>query len=105
MAAAAESVLVAQDSLLVARQPIADTAEVDHLPSGEPLARTPTGRASSPSSSCGGRLSGPGLDPTTADDGYRVVVGPYPTREAAEEAGRKLGRPYFVLTNPPVKQC
>jgi hypothetical protein len=40
------------------------------------------------------------LDPGTVDDGYRVVVGPYPTREEVEEIGRRLGRPYFVLTNP-----
>jgi hypothetical protein len=26
-----------------------------------------------------------------------VVVGPYPTRAVAEEAGRRLGRPYFVV--------
>ncbi len=44
------------------------------------------------------------LDPTTPDEGYRVVVGPFGTREAAEETGRKLARPYFVLTNPPIKQ-
>lgn len=44
------------------------------------------------------------IDPTTPDEGYRVIVGPYGTREAAEETGRKLGRPYFVLTNPPIRQ-
>ncbi|MEO8453428.1 MAG: SPOR domain-containing protein, partial [Gemmatimonadota bacterium] len=44
------------------------------------------------------------LAPSTADEGYRVVVGPYPTRDAAEEVGRKLGRPYFILTNPPIKR-
>lgn len=37
-------------------------------------------------------------DPQGPDDGYRVLVGPYPSREAAEEAGRRLGRPFFVLT-------
>lgn len=44
------------------------------------------------------------LDPGTPDEGYRVVVGPFGTREAAEETGRKLARPYFILTNPPIKQ-
>lgn len=39
-------------------------------------------------------------DPQAADDGYRVLLGPYPSREAAEDAGRRLGRPYFVLTDP-----
>ena len=40
------------------------------------------------------------LDPSGPDDGYRVVVGPYPTRELAEENGRKLGRAYFILREP-----
>ena len=39
-------------------------------------------------------------DPQAADDGYRVLLGPYPSREVAEEAGRRLGRPYFVLSDP-----
>jgi cell division septation protein DedD len=37
------------------------------------------------------------LQPKGPDDGYRVVVGPYPTRDIAEENGRKLGRPFFIL--------
>lgn len=39
-------------------------------------------------------------DPAIADEGYRVVLGPYPSREVAEEAGRQLGRPYFILSEP-----
>jgi hypothetical protein len=42
------------------------------------------------------------LEPGTVDEGYRVVVGPYASREEAEEIGRKLGRPYFILTNPKI---
>ncbi|MBI2536102.1 MAG: SPOR domain-containing protein [Gemmatimonadetes bacterium] len=38
------------------------------------------------------------LPPTTSDEPYRVVLGPYPTREAAETAGRKLGRPFWIFT-------
>jgi hypothetical protein len=38
------------------------------------------------------------LPPAAPDDGYRVVLGPYPTREAAEDAGRKLGKPFWVFT-------
>ncbi|HEY3934061.1 MAG TPA: SPOR domain-containing protein [Gemmatimonadales bacterium] len=38
------------------------------------------------------------LDPKTADEGYRVVVGPYPTRESADSVGKRLGRSYFILT-------
>jgi hypothetical protein len=40
-------------------------------------------------------------DPVPPEESYRVVVGPYPTREAADEAGKKLGRPYFVVIRPP----
>lgn len=36
------------------------------------------------------------LPPETPDDGYRVVLGPYPTRSQAEAIGRKLGRPYWI---------
>lgn len=38
---------------------------------------------------------------TSTEDSYRVVVGPYRTREEAEEAGRRLGRPNFVVSQPP----
>ncbi len=36
------------------------------------------------------------LDPKTGEDGFRVVIGPYVTREAAESTGRRLGRPFFI---------
>jgi hypothetical protein len=36
------------------------------------------------------------LDPKPGEEAFRVVVGPYPTREAAESAGRRLGRPSFI---------
>jgi sporulation related protein len=38
------------------------------------------------------------LRPRRSDEPHRVVVGPYPTREQAESAGRKLGMPSFVVT-------
>ena len=37
------------------------------------------------------------LAPSSTDDFYRVVLGPYPTREAAEAIGRKLGRPFWIF--------
>lgn len=37
------------------------------------------------------------LAPTTSEEPYRVVLGPFPTREAAEAAGRKLGRPFWIF--------
>ncbi len=36
------------------------------------------------------------LDPQGGDEGFRVVLGPYPSREAAEATGKRLGRPYFI---------
>jgi SPOR domain len=36
------------------------------------------------------------LPPQGADDGYRVVLGPYATRAQAEATGRKLGRPFWI---------
>ncbi|HXV87309.1 MAG TPA: SPOR domain-containing protein [Gemmatimonadales bacterium] len=38
------------------------------------------------------------LPPSVEEDRYRVVLGPFPTREAAEATGRKLGRPYWIFT-------
>lgn len=35
--------------------------------------------------------------PRDPEDGYRVVVGPFPDRPTAEETGRKLDRPFFVV--------
>ena len=41
------------------------------------------------------------LPPRGPDDGYRVVLGPYPTRAQAEAIGRKLGRPYWIYQPTP----
>lgn len=38
------------------------------------------------------------LSPALPDEPYRVVLGPYPTRVAADEAARKLGMPSFVIS-------
>ena len=38
------------------------------------------------------------LAPTRSDEAHRVVLGPYATREQAEETGRKIGMPSFVVT-------
>jgi hypothetical protein len=37
------------------------------------------------------------VEPKTSDEGYRVMVGPYPSREAAESIGKRLGRSYFIV--------
>jgi sporulation related protein len=41
------------------------------------------------------------LDPRSPDDGYRVVLGPYPSRAQAEAIGRKLGRPFWIYQPTP----
>ena len=38
------------------------------------------------------------LQPGSSGDPYRVVLGPYPSREEAEVTGRSLGMPYFVIS-------
>jgi hypothetical protein len=38
------------------------------------------------------------MTPRRSEEAYRVVLGPYATREQAEETGRKLGMPSFIVT-------
>lgn len=38
------------------------------------------------------------LAPTRGDEVHRVVLGPYATREQAEETGRKIGMPSFIVS-------
>jgi hypothetical protein len=38
------------------------------------------------------------LTPRRSEEAYRVVLGPYATRDEAEETGRKLGMPSFIVT-------
>jgi hypothetical protein len=38
------------------------------------------------------------LEPRRSDEAYRVVLGPYATREQAEETGRRIGMPSFIVT-------
>jgi cell division septation protein DedD len=37
------------------------------------------------------------VSPRVAGDGWRVVLGPFATRDDAEAAGRALGRPFFIV--------
>jgi hypothetical protein len=41
------------------------------------------------------------LPPKGLDEGYRVVLGPYESRDQAEAIGRKLGRPYWIYQPSP----
>jgi hypothetical protein len=52
------------------------------------------------------QLSRAGLDarvlpPKGPDDGFRVVLGPYESRDKAETIGRKLGRPFWIYQPSP----
>jgi cell division protein FtsN len=38
------------------------------------------------------------LAPRRSEDVYRVVLGPYATREQAEATGRTIGMPSFIVT-------
>jgi cell division septation protein DedD len=38
------------------------------------------------------------LPPTRGDEAHRVVLGPYATREQAEETGRRIGMPSFIVS-------
>ncbi len=102
-AATAESLLVRQDGRLVAdSQP--STPVADRLFLQVSSSQNPDWSRELAKQLTAGGYPARVLDPTTADDGFRVVIGPYATREEAEEAGRKLGRPYFILTNPPIRR-
>lgn len=41
------------------------------------------------------------MAPRLPGEGWRVVVGPYSSRSAADSAGRLLGRPYYILEPGP----
>ncbi len=41
------------------------------------------------------------VPPANPEQGYRVVLGPYPSHEAADAVGRQLGRAYFVTSLEP----
>ena len=36
------------------------------------------------------------IGPRAGNETYRVVIGPYESRDEAEAAGQQLGRPYFI---------
>jgi len=95
-AAAAESATVVQDTALAA-----DSLKVDADSAGIFL-QVSTSQNPDWAGQLARQLKDAGfpsrvLQPKGPDDGYRVVVGPYATRDIAEENGRKLGRPFFIL--------
>jgi len=99
-AAAAESATVVQDTALVADS-LKVSAQVDPDSAGIFL-QVSTSQNPEWAENLAKQLKEAGfssrvLKPKGPDDGYRVVVGPYPNRDVAEENGRKLGRPFFIL--------
>ena len=40
------------------------------------------------------------VPPGAAGEGWRVLMGPYRSHDAADSAGRSLGRPYWILERP-----
>lgn len=101
LAEAAESTLVVQDSAIAFGVLLAPVLE----PPRRVYLQVSSSQNAAWARELARQLSASGFpalvrDPETADQGYRVLLGPYPSREAAEEAGRRLGRPYFVLTDP-----
>lgn len=97
--AAAETALVAQDSGLV----LPSTETLEAAPDARVFLQISSSRNPDWARALARQVTSLGFPatvsvPESRDDGYRVIVGPYLSREAAEEAGRRLGRPYFVLT-------
>lgn len=97
--AAAESALVAQDSLLV----------LDSLKPGvDPTAiwlQVSSSQNAGWARELARQIAAQGFpaevrDPSGPDEGYRVVVGPYDSRDEAEAEGRRMGRAFFVLRLP-----
>jgi hypothetical protein len=97
--AAAESAIVVQDSALLAK---ANAAEGDSVAIYLQVSssQNPTWASSLSKSLTEAGFPATVLDPGQPEEGYRVVVGPYASRDVAEEAGRKLGRAYFILRLP-----
>lgn len=101
LAEAAETTVVVQDSAIV----FGVIPPPDLAPPSRIFLQVSSSQNAAWARELARQLSGGGFpalvrDPQAADDGYRVLLGPYPSREVAEEAGRRLGRPYFVLTDP-----
>ncbi len=100
--AAAESALVVQDSGLIT------ATDLPPIPSTNIRVFLQISSSQNPewANALAQQVSGLGFPASVAQperpaDGYRVIVGPYGSREEAEEAGRRLGRPFFILNRAP----
>ncbi|NOT09983.1 MAG: hypothetical protein HOP28_17460 [Gemmatimonadales bacterium] len=99
--AAAESAGVAQDSALAAQDSTLVAADSTDIYLQVSTSQNPEWAAQLAQKLKEDGFPASVLDPTTTDEGFRVVVGPFTTRELAEETGKRLGRAYFVIRRPP----
>ena len=99
--AAAESATVAQDSALVADSTVARTVDSTDIYLQVSLSQNSEWAAQLANQLKADGFPASVLQPTQPEEGYRVVVGPFATRELAEEGGKKLGRSYFIIRRPP----
>ena len=86
-------------------QDSADTSVTDSIPGERIYLQVSSSRNPDWAGELVKKLSDAGLDasilkPASDNDPYRVVLGPYPSRDAAEESGRTLGMPYFIISLP-----
>lgn len=99
--AAAESATVAQDKALVADSIVLPTADSTEIYLQVSLSQNPAWADQLADTLKAHGFPASVLKPEQADEGYRVVIGPYLSRDLAEEVGKKLDRSYFVIRRPP----
>lgn len=99
--AAAESATVVQDKALVADSVVVPTVDSTEIYLQVSLSQNPAWAAQLADTLKAQGFPASVLKPEQADEGYRVVVGPYSSRDLAEESGKKLDRSYFVIRRPP----
>lgn len=99
--AAAESATVVQDKALVADSVVAPTSDSTEIYLQVSLSQNPAWAGQLVDTLKAHGFPASVLRPEQPDEGYRVVVGPYSSRDQAEEVGKKLDRSYFVIRRPP----
>ncbi len=99
--AAAESATVAQDKAMVADSIIAPVTDSTEIYLQVSLSQNPIWAAQLADTLKAHGFPASVLKPEQAEEGYRVVIGPYSSRDQAEETGKKLDRSYFVIRRPP----
>ena len=99
--AAAESATVVQDKAMVADSVVAPTSDSTEIYLQVSLSQNPAWAGQLVDTLKAHGFPASVLRPEQPDEGYRVVVGPYSSRDQAEEVGKKLDRSYFVIRRPP----